>query len=150
MGFVSETRLYSEMRVVTRCQAPVFLHDPMRQPLANLTGAGTTCIFRCTYQSRGSAICRQQNSWGLKGKEGKWRGRNMAGSPKAAVVQTRACQPFLMNGSWQSVSSHLPLASPAPSPDSLCLAGPRGLRKADSVSQQKNTHRTDMVNWQEA
>lgn len=114
MGFVSETRLYSEMRVVTRCQAPVFLHDPMRQPLANLTGAGTTCIFRCTYQSRGSAICREQEPWALKGKEGKWRGRNMAGSPKAAVVQTRACQPFLMNGSWQSVSSHLPLASPPP------------------------------------
>lgn len=54
----------------------------------------------------------------------------MAGSPKAAVVQTRACQPFLMNGSWQSVSSHLPLA-PIPDflgPDSHC-----GLRKADSV-----------------
>ena len=99
-----------------------------------------------------SPIKGAKNLWipvDLKCKEEHYRkeGRaNEAGSPRAPVVQTRGCQGFLMIGSWHSVSSHLQWP---PIPDSLCPDSHGGLRKADSVSQPKDCHRTKMVNWQE-
>ena len=54
------------------------------EALFNLTSRWNTVVFKCTYQSRESGICRYYEILGLKSKEEKLRGPKKSGSPQSS------------------------------------------------------------------
>ena len=77
-GFISrrEMRFDWEMSVPGTCCSP-FTQRPL---LSNLYGGWSAVVFKCTYQSRNSSICRFFEALGLKGIEGMWMATNSARS----------------------------------------------------------------------
>ena len=69
-------RFDSEMRMPCTCCSP-FMQRPL---LVNLSGGWSAVVFKCTYQSRESSICRFYEALGLKGIEGMWMATNSARS----------------------------------------------------------------------